>query len=162
MKEVLVYGCRPAFVDDENFDRASKFSWRFNWRTGYVQTNLKRRFDGSRPSVTLHRLVMNVPKGIECDHRDRDKFNCQKSNLRFTDHAGNMQNRAKRRAKCLSKFKGVTFATSRQLSKPWKAGINLDGKWKHLRYCSTEEEAANVYNDAAKKYFGDYALLNIL
>jgi len=73
-----------------------------------------------------------------------------------------MQNRVKKKATCLSRFKGVTFITDRPLSKPWKAAINLDGKWKHLSYCFTEKEAATVYNEAAKRHFGGYALLNAL
>lgn len=162
MKLIPVYNHQPALVDDEDFERVSKFTWRFNKKTGYIITNLKRRINGSRPSLLLHRLVLNAPKGIECDHRNRDKFDNQKSNLRLTAHAGNMQNRAKNNAKCLSKFKGVTFATGRRLSKPWKAGITIGSKWKHLCYCFTEHEAAAVYNDAAKKHFGEYALLNVL
>jgi len=42
------------------------------------------------------------------------------------------------------------------------AYLAINYKLKNLGYYSTEREAAIAYNNAAKKYFGDFARLNDL
>ena len=38
--------------------------------------------------------------------------------------------------------------------------IQVHGKRKSLGYFNIEEEAARIYNQAAKQYFGEFAKLN--
>lgn len=56
-----------------------------------------------------------------------------------------------------SKFKGVSWAKA---SKKWMAGIGVNGKTKNLGYFTDEKDAARAYNEAALKYFGEFARLN--
>lgn len=44
----------------------------------------------------------------------------------------------------------------------WRASISINGKPKTLGYFATPLEAAQAYNDAALKHFGDFAKLNDL
>lgn len=47
---------------------------------------------GGREFVKLHRFLTDAPLGKVVDHIDGDTLNNRRSNLRITDHFGNMQN----------------------------------------------------------------------
>lgn len=75
-------------IDDEDYDIISQFTWKIN-TSGHVQTI---RFG---KTILLHRFILNISDPtIIVDHRDRNKLNCQKYNLRQTDHKGNARNRS--------------------------------------------------------------------
>lgn len=56
-----------------------------------------------------------------------------------------------------SKYKGVTWYKERE---KWMVRININKKHIFLGYFESEIEAAKAYNDAAIKYYGEYARLN--
>jgi hypothetical protein len=90
------------------------------------------------------------------DHRDGNRLNNQRSNLRACTHSQNGCNRAKLRATA-SQYKGV-----RLLEGKWAAEIRLDGKRAYLGRFLTEEDAAIEYNRAALKIHGEFARLNVI
>jgi hypothetical protein len=61
----------------------------------------------------------------------------------------------KQRADSSSQFKGV-----RKRNRKWYAYITIDGLRKFLGSFSKEKYAAQAYNLAAKRYFGEFAFLN--
>jgi predicted RNA methylase len=102
----------------------------------------------------LSRLIMNPPKGMVVDHRDHNTLNNCRSNLRICTPSQNQQNSVGRRyRKC--KYKGMI-----QQGNCFQVRIQVEGKKINLGLFLTQEEAAIVYNIAAKKYFGEYAYLN--
>lgn len=58
-------------------------------------------------------------------------------------------------------YKGV-FIEKRHVGKNYYAKISVNKKQKLLGYYETAQEAAYAYNEAAKEYFGDTAILNYL
>jgi len=56
-----------------------------------------------------------------------------------------------------SRFKGVSFY---KRYKKWKARVKIDETEIWLGYFNDEINAAKAYNEAAKKYFGEFAQLN--
>jgi len=60
-----------------------------------------------------------------------------------------------------SKYVGVS-KTTRSKTKPFRSWISINNKYIHLGVYPTEVEAAIAYNNAALKYFGENARLNII
>jgi hypothetical protein len=58
---------------------------------------------------------------------------------------------------CASKYKGVTW--SKHVRK-WRVRVHINYGYKSIGYFKDEIEAAKAYDTAAKKYHGDFAVLN--
>ena len=118
---------------------------------GYIQVALN-----GKPYL-LHRLLAQAfipnPEGKPfVDHIDGDPLNNCLSNLRWATATENQRN-SKKRKDNTSEFKGVSF---HKATGKWRVRIKVDGKEKHLGYFHTPEEAAAVYEEAAKKEFGEF------
>lgn len=136
-----------ALVDDDDFELASKFKW-------YLSGEYPVRSFGQRPNrtkISLHRFLMNTPLGMMTDHINGNGLDNRRSNLRICTVAQNTMN-SKKGMRNSSKYKGVTK------NKPWRAYIGT----KTIGHFSSENEAAEAYNNAAKKLYGKFARLNII
>jgi hypothetical protein len=54
-----------------------------------------------------------------------------------------------------SGYKGVS-----QKGSSWTSTIRVNGVSKHLGLYPSKEQAARIYDDAAKRYHGEFAVLN--
>jgi hypothetical protein len=106
--------------------------------------------------VYLHREIMNAPEGLLVDHINSDTLDNRRANLRLATHSQNSCNRPKK-SNTSSRFIGVSFLKSR---KRWRAAIRHHGKRIFLGYFDSEIEAGKAYDEAAKKYHGEFARLN--
>ena len=148
-----------ALVDDEDYERLKGFTW---WLTshGYVSRRYQigsghktRKF----VTVYLHREVTGYPENLYVDHKNRNKLDNRKSNLR---PATNSQNQANRKSMSTntSGFRGVYLDKTR---KKWVAEIIIEGKKHHLGRYETKEEAAIVFNEKFVAHFKDFATTNL-
>lgn len=157
MKEIKLTQGKVALVDDEDYEFLNQWKWyaKKDSHIFYAQSHIgtKRK---EQKSITMHRLIMNVSAGIQIDHKDGNGLNNQKSNLRICTHQQNQMNRKSYIGR--SKYKGVSICKNGRIS----ATIKVNGKNKHLGVFESEIEAAMFYDEAAKKYYGEYANLNFL
>jgi hypothetical protein len=107
--------------------------------------------------ITLHRLIMQAPRGMVVDHVNGNRLDNRRCNLRLATTAENIRNMAIRGG--TSQFKGVYYNTPRGR---WRAHICCDRKKLNLGDYATEEAAARAYNKAAIELFGPFARLNPL
>jgi len=156
-----------ALVDDEDYEELSKRKWYcdkkgYAYRKGYRKDGridngyVTNKCYSKKPAIFMHRVIMNAPEDVLIDHEDRNKHNNQKYNLRFCTNTQNIRNGGMRKNN-KSGYKGVCF--SYKLNK-WRSTIMVDRKSIHLGLFPTPIEAARTYNEAAIKYFGDFARLN--
>ncbi len=142
-----------AKVDDDDFDRFGKMSWHiFKARSndGFYAAHT-----GPRPrmqKILLHRLVMGNPIGMQVDHFNHDKLDCQKHNLRVCTPTQNGQNRKGPTAVSKTGFRGVSLFRNGK----YTAKIVVNGKPVNLGYFFKKEDAANAYALANNKYFGEF------
>ena len=90
MKSISVRNSEAlVMVDDSDFDVLSAWKW-YLGSHGYAY-----RHDDNRHSVLMHRWILGLKTGDEreCDHKDRNKLNNQRGNLRIVSHSENMKNR---------------------------------------------------------------------
>jgi hypothetical protein len=138
-----------AIVDRDDYDKVSPYKFDYQGRR-YVRISGK----SNEGFIFLHQLILG---GKWVDHKDGDTLNNRKSNLRFCDNQQNQFN-SKKQERTFSKYKGVSQIKNRP--KLFRAGIQIDGVFKHLGSFDTEIEAAIAYNEASLKYFGEFARLN--
>ena len=101
----------------------------------------------------MHRCILKVTdSNVHIDHKNRDRLDNRKNNLRLCTQKENTWNRSKRHNSA-SKYKGVFF---NKLSKKWT--VMICGKY--VGTFSNEEDAAKVYNIKANDIFGEFSVLN--
>ena len=105
----------------------------------------------------MHRDILKPPDHLCVDHINHNGIDNRRANLRLATHRQNSYNRIHFTKNPSSKYKGVSF---RKRTKKWDAKIRYDGKNKHIGSFKDEIEAAKAYDEAAKKYQGEFAALN--
>lgn len=141
-----------ALVDDEDYNFLMQWKWKIY--KGYAYRNTRK--NGKSITIIMSRLINNTPSGIETDHRDRNKLNNQRYNLRDATTQQNAFNR-KMFHKNKIGFKGVVARNKKFMATIYKNGVSI-----YLGMHDTPLLAAAAYNDAALKYHGEFARLNDL
>jgi hypothetical protein len=140
-----------ALVDSQDYPWLSAYKWRLNSR-GYVIRTYT--VNGREVYVCLHREIMNAKPGHVIGHRDHDKLNNTRANLRFVTQQQNTCFR-RRFANNTSGYKGVNWQNDR-----WHARIEVDEHAIHLGHFDDPGMAALAYDAAATRLFGEFALPN--
>ena len=144
-----------AVVDEDAYEKISAFYWYVN-RWGYAYMKLK--VGKGYQLHFMHRLITGASPSDVVDHRNGNKLDNRKENLRFCTSSQNAMNSRKASGKS-SIYKGVCW---HKKDKTWVSYICRDSKRFNLGAFSSQELAAIAYNKAAKRLFGDFAHLNIV
>jgi hypothetical protein len=120
-------------VDAEDFAVLDAYEWRLH-TYGYAI-----RSAPGRRQVRMHRAIMDAPKGVMVDHKDRDRLNNRRSNLRFATAAQNGQNVGVR-TDSLTGARGVTQGRNGR----WQARATLNGEFCHIGMFDSLELAATA------------------
>ena len=149
-----------ALIDDKDFNLVNQYKWfAQKHRNTYYACRRAKRMNDKGKFMSMHRLILDFPDN-DVDHKDGNGLNNGRYNLRTCSKSQNQQNQMKTNngRKTSSIYKGVSWHKG---NTKWMACIRVYGKLVHLRYFTSEIEAAKVYNKAAIKYFGEFANLNI-
>jgi hypothetical protein len=139
-------------VDDSDYADVKLF----NWSTNGDKKQIHSRIGGK--VVAIANYIMNDYESV-FDHIDRNFLNNSRINYRRCSQSQNMANRDKAKDAVYSKHKGVTWDMSRN---KWLAQITVKNKHIFIGRFNNEIDAAKAYNQVALKYFGEFAVLNIL
>lgn len=161
MREIPLTQGKIAVVDDEDYAALSMHKWsvlkvhQANRALYYAKCQVS---EGSvHRTILMHRQVMGDPGDVLIDHRDGDGLNNKRTNLRECSHSQNHQNGNSTHLNKTSRFKGVNWDVSHQR---WLARICVSGKQISLGRFKKEVEAAEVYDNAARIHFREFARTN--
>lgn len=149
MKQIELTRGKVALVDDDVFDYMSQWTW-CTVKSG----NKFYAFSGG--GILMHRIITEAPDDMFVDHINGNGLDNRRKNLRICTPAENTANRKKNKNNT-SGFKGVYWRSKKRL---FEASIRKDKKYHYLGYFELAIDAALAYDAAAKKLFGEFALLN--
>jgi hypothetical protein len=139
-------------VQDQPVIDAWRWSWTIDSR-GYVAS--RKSVDGRQKWVRLHSLLCGASRDVMVDHRDGNKLNNTRSNLRYATNSQNQANRGP--TKHSSPFKGVHVQPKTGRA---EARVVCRGVHYYLGTFATQEEAAKTYDSKAIELFGEFARRN--
>lgn len=146
-------------IDREDWDKIKDYKWYSKKVTGYrdethhVMAGVKNEY-GKATTITLHRLIMDAPKGMQVDHINGDTLNNSKDNLRLATAS---QNSANKRAQKNNK---TGFAGVVKVYNKFRATVTYQGKQIYLGLFKTSQEAARAYDQKKLQLFGQFAKTN--
>lgn len=142
-----------ALVSNRDYDLVSDITWSIV--NGYPAHQIVSP-NGKWGTEMMHRLIMGR---VGIDHKNLNKLDNRRSNLRDADPSQQSSNRTKllRNGSSTSKYKGVRWHVP---MKKWQARIKVDYKSITLGFFTSEEEAARAYDEAAIQYQGAFARTN--
>lgn len=143
-------------VDTDDLPRVMEFSyaWSPHWDKHTQSFYAEGKTSGSRKEgpkrkrqhFSLHRWLLNPPKGTEVDHIDHKTLDNRRHNLRVLPKGGNQQNYAgARRHNQSSGVRGVSWNYK---VRKWVAKFRLNRKDYHVGCFDTVEEAARAVTEA--------------
>lgn len=145
---------RFALVDAADYDALSAHRWHFD---GYYASRRGPEFaPGRSEHIYMHRAIVGAPADLEVDHRNADKLDNRRGNLRLASRRQNVVNAGKSRRNT-SGFKGVSWHAQRGR---WRASIRANGRQVHLGLFDDPAAAARAYDSAAMVHHGEFARLN--
>jgi len=137
-------------IDKEDYEKVKDYKWSLDKGkiTDYVVSRT-----GRKP-VNIAKIILGTESKI--DHKNGKGLDNRKENLRFATDQQNAQNRGFRRDN-VTGFKGITFS---KFEKKYIAQIGINKKVIRLGAFVDPVEAAKTYDQAAVKYFGEFARTN--
>lgn len=145
MKKIFVTKSVYAIVDDDDFEKVSRWRWGLNYN-GYA---CRRHWNGKGyEKMYMHRFIMDTPNGFDTDHINRDKLDNRRKNLRIVNRSQNNFNSYPSKSNT-SGHKGVGFFKPAGL---WRAYITIDGVRRDLGYSKDKEGAIALRREAEREY----------
>lgn len=138
MREIPLSNGGVAVIDDADYEFISRWKWKRHPQGYACRTSWK---DGGWICVLMHRIITMPSEGLEVDHRDWNKLNNQRHNLRVVTHATNERNKPISRRNT-SGYKGVCWDKRRR---KWVAKTKHDGHHVNLGRFEKIEDAVTAY-----------------
>ena len=156
-KQIQLTKGKFAIVDESDFEWLNSFKWSAAGEVGHTYASRKCSTDDKTTSIKMHQLIMGeCPIGMVIDHKNGDRFNNQRSNLRFCTTKENNRNR-RNKCKRSSIYKGVSWCAP---SNKWRVMISNDGKSIRTKMFVNEIDAARQYDIWCTELFGDFSSTN--
>ncbi len=157
VKELTCSTGEIVLVDDEDYPILSRHSWRTqkDGKGPGAYTRMKDARGSAWRHVCLHHLVLG--SFSPTTFLNGNSLDCRKANLVSATSAQISIAYPKRKGRCSSKYKGVTF--DKALGK-YRAQIMKDKKRIDLGAHVLEDDAGRAYNAKAVELFGEHAWLN--
>ena len=134
-------------ADKSDMELLKKYKWHYKGYSisGYAVTKINKQ------CVKMQHILF--PEHFMTDHRNRDKLDNRRCNLRECSLIENMRNRGTQKNN-ISGVAGVHFCNSQ---KRWIARIKINSKIKNLGQFFNFSDAVKIRKEAERKHFGEFA-----
>ena len=158
-KEIPLTQNQFALVDPEYFNYLNQWKWYVICvKTLKYAVRNSKTVNGKRHRIRMHQVILGKKENMITDHINGNGLDNQRNNLRFATRTQNFINR-KIHKNNTSGYKGVSWI---KRDKKWYSNIRVNRKTINLGCFQNKKIAATTYNIAAKRYFGEFARLNII
>ncbi len=148
VKTIPLGGGFYAYVDAADYEWLSRWTWHL--KDGYAIRLEKRKH------VYMHRQIMQPPDGMMVDHKNLNKLDNTRMNLRVCTAQENACNRSKKRGTS-SRFHGVSYV---KRDRKYLAQVHYKGETFCCGRFTDEIEAARARDHRAVEVLGEAARLN--
>ena len=159
LKEILHYNSKTGIFiwkkSNSNVVKIGQVAGFTNGK-GYIEIGINKKYYKAHRLAFLY-MTGKIPN-TDIDHKDRNRTNNKWNNLRAATRSQNIQNSNKPITNT-SGYKGIFYIKDSKRN-PWGAKIVVNSKSIYLGCFKTKIDAAKAYDQAALKYFGEYAKLN--
>lgn len=135
-----------AIIDKEDVSKVKEYKWYENISDGYVVAVVNDK------NVKLHNFLMKTHEKEMIDHKNRNKFDNRRNNLR---HATRIENSINKGIQT-NNTSGVVGVSWHKQHQKWYAYITVNKKRISLGLFEDLEKAKEVRVQAEIKYFGEY------
>jgi hypothetical protein len=159
MKEIPLTKGEVAIVDDQDYEWLMRYKWHamHEGNICYAETTPRHG-----QNILMHKLILPVPDDMEVDHKNRNKLDNRRCNLRAATHRQNSFNQGKYKTvggeALTSPFKGVSWDAERE---KWRSTITIFKKQQMMGRFDNEHLAARIHDGMAQFLFGEFAVLNL-
>jgi hypothetical protein len=162
VREIRLTRRMVALVDVEDYGKLAEFKWYASNHRGSCYARRSITINGKESKSYMHREVLGLIPGDKqiVDHRNWNKLDNRKSNLRIVDNSINVYNQPLRSDNTTG-FRGVYYVR-RGTNVYWMAIINFKNKPIFLGYHKSSISAAIAYNKAAVELYENNAFLNFI
>lgn len=135
------------YIDLEDYEKVCKHNW-YCSDNGYIKST----FDNN--GVYLHRVIMDMigNDDMVIDHKNHNKLDNRKINLRIASRTQNKMNSVLQKKKMI----GIRKSSD----KTWRAEIYLNYKRIHLGTFNNIDDAIEARKRAEEMYYGEYSYKN--
>lgn len=148
MKQIPLTKGFSAQIDDSDYELVKNYNWYYN--EGYAKAYYK----GKR--IRMHRLILGAKGNQQVDHRNRNRLDNRRSNLRICSRKENNRNITMRKDNT-SGYKGVSLDKT---TGHWRPIVYVNGKPKTCGQFKEKRHAALAYDLWATFFHGEYASTN--
>lgn len=142
--------CEKCLIDLEDIELIKNIKW----HKSELQKSTHYCISNNKQWKRIHRLILGISDpNIFIDHINHNGLDNRKSNLRICNNSQNLCNCSipkNNKSGC----KGVYWSNERQ---KWCAQITIKNKTKSLGRYTNYEDAVKARNEAALKYYGEFA-----
>lgn len=150
MKQIPLTKGRFALVDDEDFDIVNQWKWSC-WVDPVSGVAYALRQVSKGKQITLHRFLLQAPKGLLVDHFNGDGLDNRRQNIRLCTRKQNNVNSPVTKRNLVG-LKGVSRSGAK-----WRARIDIQNKTLSLGSFLYKENAELAYKLISLLYYGEYA-----
>lgn len=151
-----------AIVDDADAEWLSQWKWLAlstparGGKIGYYAARQIMRTPRKVTAVLMHRAILDAPRGLRVDHRNGDKLDNRRANLRLATNSQNLANRHSIK----NRYGYLGIWKNKAESGGFYGYVTCEGKCHRTETYRSAVDAAKARDALASQLFGEFAALN--